>query len=523
MLVSRGQRLFARRWLGKAYFHPSHSAHKKVSKTFKLADIGEGITECEVLKWNVKASAKVDHFDLLCEVQSDKASVEITSPFDGTVTELLVKEGEIAKVGQGLCKIEVEEDDAAAEEPAEVPQKEPAPVVQSHPLAESPQEPQSQSPPPKPARRPHPLDPNQPPRPTVSQSSPSTEFDPELEARTLATPAVRHLAREKGIPRLSQLFPGSGKRGRIEKADVEAWVTKSQIKTQEPTVQPRVEGNEMTIELGRTRWAMWKAMEQSLKIPHFGYSTTLDLTNLHNLLPVLNANIPIEYNPPKPSKYLPAVSPHAVLPASMQQAHCAPAESDPATHYEKLTYLPLLLKALARAMQEWPLFRSSISLPSEGEGNAKPNLIIRPHADIAIALSTPTGLYTPTIQRADTLNAYELMGTLRRFSALGRTIPNGLTPKEMPKKGATITVSNVGAIGKGEFASPLLVPGGGVAIVAIGRAKWVRRAEDDAKRLEVGISWSADHRVVEGAEMAAFTETWRKWVEEPGLWAAGGR
>lgn len=51
MLVSRGQRLFARRWLGKAYFHHSHSVHKKVSKTFKLADIGEGITECEVLKW----------------------------------------------------------------------------------------------------------------------------------------------------------------------------------------------------------------------------------------------------------------------------------------------------------------------------------------------------------------------------------------------------------------------------------------------------------------------------------------
>lgn len=250
------------------------------------------------------------------------------------------------------------------------------------------------------------------------------------------------------------------------------------------------------------------------------YSTTLDLTNLHNLLPVMNASIPKDYKPSNPSKHLPAVSPYSVLPATMQNAS---AESDPTTHYEKLTYLPLLVKALARAMQEWPLFRSSIAPQSESGTGAKPNLVIRPHADIAIALSTPTGLYTPTIQRADTLSAYELMGTLRRFSALGRTTPHGLTPREMPKKGATITVSNVGAIGKGEFASPLLVPGGGVAIVAIGRAKWVRRVEDGEKRLEVGVSWSADHRVVEGAEMAAFTETWRKWVEEPGLWAAGGR
>jgi len=108
----------------------------------------------------------------------------------------------------------------------------------------------------------------------------------------------------------------------------------------------------------------------------------------------------------------------------------------------------------------------------------------------------------------------------------------------MPKSGGTITVSNVGAVGQGEFASPVLVPGGGVAIVAIGRARWVReeiegeREEENVfeafgverirggsgrgrKRLRVGVSWSADHRVVEGAELAAFVETWRGYVEHP--------
>lgn len=90
----------------------------------------------------------------------------------------------------------------------------------------------------------------------------------------------------------------------------------------------------------------------------------------------------------------------------------------------------------------------------------------------------------------------------------------------MPKRGGTITVSNVGAIGHGEFAAPVLVPGGGVAIVAIGRAKWVDVIPEDGigpsrRRLLMGVSWSADHRVVEGAEMAAFTETWRSWVEHP--------
>ena len=104
----------------------------------------------------------------------------------------------------------------------------------------------------------------------------------------------------------------------------------------------------------------------------------------------------------------------------------------------------------------------------------------------------------------------------------------------MPKKGGTLTVSNVGAIGNGEFASPVLVPGGGVAIVAIGRAKWVWEVNEDddknankrrdtwldegtgvKKRLRVGVSWSADHRIVEGAELAAFVECWRGYVENP--------
>lgn len=93
----------------------------------------------------------------------------------------------------------------------------------------------------------------------------------------------------------------------------------------------------------------------------------------------------------------------------------------------------------------------------------------------------------------------------------------------MPKRGGTLTVSNVGAIGAGEFASPVLVPGGGVAIVAVGRAKWVRdEGRDGERRLKVGVSWSADHRVVEGAELAAFVECWREWLEHPERMIADG-
>jgi 2-oxoisovalerate dehydrogenase E2 component (dihydrolipoyl transacylase) len=123
------------------------------------------------------------------------------------------------------------------------------------------------------------------------------------------------------------------------------------------------------------------------------------------------------------------------------------------------------------------------------------------------------------LQRVDTHSIYSLASQLKHLSHLGRQVPSGLTPAEMPRRGGTLTVSNIGGIGDGEGASPVLVPGGGVAIVAIGRAKWVWDVDrgDGAgeRRLKVSVSWSADHRVVEGAELVAFVETWRSWVENP--------
>lgn len=126
-----------------------------------------------------------------------------------------------------------------------------------------------------------------------------------------------------------------------------------------------------------------------------------------------------------------------------------PPTSDPSQHFSRLTVLPLLMKTLSRAMLEWPVFRTSITPSSASSGNSKPTLTLRPHADISLALSTTSGLYTPTIQRVDTMNAYEIMAELKRLQTLGRQTPNGLTMKEMPKSGGTITVSNVGAVGKG--------------------------------------------------------------------------
>lgn len=331
-------------------------------------------------------------------------------------------------------------------------------------------------------------------------------------------PSVRHYARFKDVD-LALLAPGSGRDGRIERADVDAYLARSgSYATPETSVSaPAGQQQDVVVELNRTRYSMWKAMEKSLEISHFGYSTTLDVTNLQKALTSLNSRIPSRYLPPSAQKmeYM-AVNPSALYPAPNQ-------DNVPESHqFTKLTFLPLLLKSLSLAMMEWPLFRSSIT-PGLQE-KARPTLTLRPGADIALALSTPTGLYTPTLTGINTNTVYDIQSKLKNLQYLGQQVPSGLTPKEMPRRGGTITVSNVGSIGKGVFASPVLVPGGGVAICAIGRAEWVmdvneehwdEESEMGKRRLKLPISWSADHRVVEGAELAAFVECWRVYAEDP--------
>jgi 2-oxoisovalerate dehydrogenase E2 component (dihydrolipoyl transacylase) len=266
MLLSRFPRPF---FIGRAHsrianFHNSPAWWARKLESFKLADIGEGITECEVISWcvycvrcttsllkkinrSVKPLAKVQAFDVLCEVQSDKASVEITSPFDGVVKELLVQEGEVAKVGSGLCVIEVEEENTA--EPS---QEQPAPATTAEP-------PQSAAPTP---RKPHPMDPSNPPD--------AARILGDSSQNALAVPSVRHFARQNGIFDLSQLAPGTGKNGRIEKKDIEAHLAESTSSSATPVSEATlISAQEDTIvELGRTRYNMWKAMVKvrSLKL-----------------------------------------------------------------------------------------------------------------------------------------------------------------------------------------------------------------------------------------------------------------
>ena len=194
------------------------------------------LIELNILTYrNVKPLANVQIFDALCEVQSDKASVEITSPFDGIVKELLIKEGEIAKVGAGLCLIEVDETFTEGVEA----------VSTTSCLNESKQEESDTTLPP--TRQPHPLDPAN----TLELKAINSE-------NVFATPSVRHFARKKGVD-LTSLVPGTGKGGRIEKGDVEAYLADGRVSSSKSIAKPD-QLEDVVVELGRTRYEMWKAM-----------------------------------------------------------------------------------------------------------------------------------------------------------------------------------------------------------------------------------------------------------------------
>ena len=226
---------------------------------------------------NISPRSSIGAFDPLCEVQSDKASVEITSPYDGIVKEILVQEGQVAKVGEDLCIIEVDEEESNS---SDIPTSEPLvantsdipPPRQEQGLERAASESVPQPPSDKrsAARRPHPLDPNASPAsessaPT-SRSGTSSESVPTTNATTkdvLALPSVRHFARENGVD-IALLTPGSGKDGRVERADVERYLAGGKSLVEQPSAaspSPPAEGD-IIVELGRTRYGMWKAMEK---------------------------------------------------------------------------------------------------------------------------------------------------------------------------------------------------------------------------------------------------------------------
>ncbi|TNY16907.1 2-oxoacid dehydrogenases acyltransferase-domain-containing protein [Rhodotorula diobovata] len=513
-------------------------------KPFVLADIGEGITEVEVVKWLVKAGDTVEEFDPIVEVMSDKASVEITSPYSGKVAELSGAAGDMLRVGNTLCTIEVEGEGGASEEGTAVASKaaanEPAAAPSAAPSSSSSS---SATPPPS---MDGPLEP-------VDRSDTVPE---QAAAEILATPGTRRFAREHGVD-LARLR-GTGKHGRVTKDDVWAFVNGSSDSTTSPSAStasapraaapataapssaPAASSDSTSVPLSATRRAMFRAMTASNSIPHFAYSDTLDVTELERLRRSLSSSIPLPLRK--------ALSP-AEEATLARQAHwsgggdAAALRVDEGKRIDRVTLLPLLLKALSLALVEHPLFLHTLAAPSST--SPEPALTRRQSHDISVALSSPSpagGLFTPVLRDVQGSSVFALASQLAGLQGcLSSTSSSNGAPRFPPEhSGAgTLTLSNVGVVG-GRGTHPVIPPTGQLAIGAVGRVRVEPRfkpgkEEERAKRVAQGVeeevdgggewkveprlvldaTFTADHRVVEGVELARLVETWKRIVEEP--------
>ena len=324
-----------------------------------------------------------------------------------------------------------------------------------------------------------------------SKPEPETPIHQRSESSTkhggLATPAVRGLLKKYDV-NIAKI-PGTGKDGRVLKPDVHKYVASlstsqdssgSTSPESSPPASTPTEQSEEPIKLTTIQSQMFKTMTRSLSIPHFLYADEIDITALSALRGRLNA----ASSPPQ----------------------------------QKLSYLPFIIKALSLTLLDFPLLNARIDTSSPEN---VPRLIMRKHHNIGIAMDTPQGLLVPNIKHVQSHSILSLASEITRLHSLARA--GSLSANDMT--GGTITVSNIGSIG-GTYVSPIIASGNEVAILGIGMVRVVPAFGEGGEvvRKEVcNFSWSADHRVVDGATVARVGERVRALVEEPGRMVVGMR
>lgn len=242
---------------GYRSFHAARSLF--AVKPFVLADIGEGIKECEVIQWFVEPGAEVEQFDLICEVQSDKASVEITSRYNGVIKTLHYEPGQMAIVGKPLVDIDILDEDVSTDK------KDGTTVTENPEVA---------------------------PEPSV-RSSAETSAAKNLEHfKTFATPAVRRICRENNVD--IHEINGTGKDGRVMKEDVLRFLESSSASANPVTpveTTPATKVFETVSPLNPIQKQMFNTMSRSLTIPHFLYADEIELDNIARLRKSINEEL----------------------------------------------------------------------------------------------------------------------------------------------------------------------------------------------------------------------------------------
>ncbi len=451
-------------------------------KTFHFPDVGEGITEGEVVKWLVGEGDEVAVDQPLAEVETDKAIVEMPSPFAGVVLKLHVQDKDIIKVGDALVTVGTR-DEAAKYVPAEE-KAAPAPSVQ---------------PTVQPSARPTAA---APATPAVPEAPPAVAAPEEvLEAAgagpVLATPKVRNLARELGL-KLSTIR-GTGPGGRVTEDDVRKAKARPPEKPPVPAKAPAEEAEVREAAEAPAAAPASETARPAFKVkPKFDFYGSLE-------------RVPLRGVRRATAKRMRESLDHAAHVTHVDEADATKLEAlrrrlKKAAELKgvNLTYLPIIVKAVISALKLHPLLNATLD-ETEGE------IIVKNYYNIGIAVDVPDGLIVPVVKMADEKSIFELAQEIQTLAMEAKERKLDLADL----RGGTFSITNVGVIG-GDFATPIInYPE--VAILATMKiADRVRaKAGKAVVRKTLPLCLSFDHRVIDGAAAARFTKDLIEFLEDP--------
>lgn len=442
---------------------PFHSMRSALAHTpFNLADIGEGIAEVEILEWHVKVGDHVDQFDPICDVQSDKANVSITSRYDGKIVSIKYEIGDMAKVGTPLIVIDTDQDTDDEEEKDNESTSESTvltPTIGGSTITTT-------------------------AATSITNSTTTTNFTSTDGKKVLTSPAVRRLSKENNLDLTNIIATGKG--GRLLKEDVLKYMdtatkvdtssssssstssnTTRIIETEVTNESPNTITEDKTIPIRGLTRLMVNSMSKALDIPHFGYSDEYCFDAL-----------------------------------SDARLMMAPLAKERGT---KITYMPLIIKAASMALLKYPRINSRISEDKE-------SIIEHAAHNIGVAMDTPRGLLVPVIKNVQDKSVIEIAAELVSLQELGSN--NKLGEKHL--SGATFTLSNIGVIG-GTYTSPVITPPQ-VAIGALGKVQTIPMFDSSGNVVPMKVanfSFAADHRILDGVTMAKFSNQMKSYLEHP--------
>lgn len=472
--------------------------------TFKLPDVGEGLTEADIVSWKVSVGQSVTVNQVLVEIETAKSLVELPSPYAGTVTVLHAQEGQTLEVGAPLIEVaEAGADNAdnatpapavesaatnsalaesvsaesVSAEPASA-ESTPGPLVGSGPVADSVK------------RRPR-VRPGQRPGQHGAHAAATPASEPHHH-RALAKPPVRKLARELGVD-LSQV-PPTGARGEVTREDLSAFADRRLHTTglsapaSQGTQPAAASSGALAAAFGA---GSWQAPADSIeRVPVKGVRKATAAAMVSSAFTAPHVSLFVDVDATRTMEFVKRL------------------KGSRDFQGVKVTPLLIVAKAVLWAAARTPQINASWVQTEQGA-----EIQIKSFVNLGIAAATPRGLVVPNVKDAQELSLRELALALEH---LGATARDGKTsPADM--RDGTVTITNVGALGV-DTGTPILNPGE-VAIVAFGTVRerpWVVDGQV-VPRFVTTVGGSFDHRVVDGDQCARFLADVASILEEPAL------